>query len=186
MRLFAAIPLAGGAAPAAVEVMSQLAGLGWPVRWTRPEQLHLTLKFFGEVSADGAAAIESVLRDETGGVSMIPMELTHLGAFPNPRRARVIWLGLSAPAELERLQHRLEQRWERLGFPGDGRPFQPHVTLGRVRDGARLPAGAARRFGQEPMHVGFLGAEVVLYESRPGPEGARHQPLASITLGHPQ
>ena len=67
------------------------------------------------------------------------MRLATLGAFPTTTRPRILWLGLEAPPALELLQHRLERGGEDIGFPPEGAPFQPHVTLGRMREGHRLP-----------------------------------------------
>ena len=181
--MFAAVPLPEGPRSEARRMIDDLGQRSWPVRWTDPGELHLTLRFFGDVAPELVPPIEGALRAAVSNMSPIPMTLTALGAFPNLRHARVVWVGLDAPSDLELLQHRIEQRVEPLGFPSDGKPFRPHVTLGRVREGARLPAAADRILGGHHQGASFLGDRVVLYESRAIKGRHQHHPLATLTLG---
>lgn len=183
MRLFAGMPLAGEAAEVAGRALARLERQGWPVKWVRPDQLHLTLKFFGEVPEEGVAPLAAALEAALAGRAAIPAALGGYGAFPAPARARVVWLGLDAPPDLELLQHEAEVRTAPLGFPPEGRPFHPHLTLGRVREGQRLPADAARVFAAAPLGVPLLLDTVVLYRSQLGPSGSRYEAVRRWTLG---
>lgn len=182
MRLFAAIPIPSPAREAIARLLDELRAEGWPVRWVRSEGLHLTLKFFGEVSPDRLDAIAEALRFAAAGVPPLSLAVTSLGAFPTPQRPRVIWVGLDAPGELELLQDRIERGAEALGFPTEGAPFRPHVTLGRVKEGFRLPPEARRRFDGAPLGVECLAGEVVLYESRLAPTGPVYTSRTTIPL----
>src|SRR5688572_18800646 len=134
MRLFVAIPVAGPAQDRIARLLADLRETGWPVRWVRDDGVHLTLKFFGEVAEEQLGALQVALRSAAAGTMPLPMRLTELGTFPGGRNARVVWIGLEGPSALELLQDRIERGAEAIGFPIEGRPFHPHITLGRVRE----------------------------------------------------
>jgi len=171
MRLFIAVPLPSPALEEAAGLLRGLRERDWPVRWVRDEGIHLTLKFFGEVTSDRVEAIEEILEFTTR--DMKPIELAALGggAFPTRQRPRVLRLELTAGPELELLQDRLERAADEIGFAPEGRPFSPHVTLGRVREGERLPAGAMELLEALPHGPPFLADRVVLFESRLSRDG---------------
>lgn len=171
MRLFVAVPLPPPALEEAGSLLRTLRPLEWPVRWVRDGGLHITLKFFGEVTSDRVEAIEEMLQFATAGMAPMELVLSGGGAFPSAKRPRVLRLEVSAGSDLELLQDRLERGSERIGFAPEGRPFRPHITLGRVREGERLPADAMRRLEALPAGAPFLADQVVLYESRQTPAG---------------
>jgi len=181
MRLFVALPLPGSARDEIAALLGRMKDCEWPVRWVRDEGLHLTLKFYGEVAPERLDVIEESIRFAVAGTGPLPLRLDALGAFPNARRPRVLWVGLDAPPALELLQDRLERQGEEIGFPPEGAPFQPHVTLGRVREGHRLPEALAR-LDDSYERVAFLATEVVLYESVLSREGPRYEARATIPL----
>lgn len=182
MRLFAAIPVPQPALGEVGRLLAELRGHEWPVRWVRSEGLHLTLKFFGEVADDRVEPIVEALRFASEGTASLALSVLSLGAFPNHRRPRVIWIGLEGPPALELLQDRIERNCERLGFALESNPFHPHITLGRVREGSRLPPQATGRLGGEPLNVPFVADTVILYESRLRRDGSRYSPRATIPL----
>ena len=166
MRLFIAVPLPSPALEDAGRLLRGLQQCDWPVRWVRDDGLHVTLKFFGEVTSHRIEPIEEMLQFATAG--MPPVELATLsgGAFPSRARPRVLRLELQADSGLELLQDRIERAGEEIGFAPEGRPFRPHITLGRVREGERLPAGAMDQLEALPHGAPFLADRVVLFESR--------------------
>jgi 2'-5' RNA ligase len=166
MRLFIAVPLPVPALEEAGRLLRGLQERDWPVRWVRDDGLHVTLKFFGEVTSERVEPIEEMLDFATAG--MAPVELATLGggAFPSRQRPRVLRLELRADPGLELLQDRLERAGEEIGFAPEGRPFSPHITLGRVREGDRLPPDAMERLETLPHGEPFLADRVVLFESR--------------------
>ncbi len=111
-----------------------------PFRWVRPDGLHLTLKFLGDVAAAQEPEITSGLRSACRGAKPFLLPVSGFGAFPSVHRPRVVWVGCEGVPTLELLQHRLELEMEQLGFPLEGRPFRPHVTLGRARRDAHARA----------------------------------------------
>jgi len=171
MRLFIAVPLPSPALDEAAQLLRELRALEWPVRWVRDDGLHLTLKFFGEVTSDRVEAIEELVQRSARGMHPLELTLRAGGAFPSRERPRVLRVEVDAGPELELLQDRLETGGAEMGFPPEGRPFQPHITLGRVREGHRLPAGAMDRLERIAPGTPVLADRVVLFESRLTPTG---------------
>ncbi len=182
MRLCAALPIAEPARGEIAGLLSRLREPGWPLRLVHDHGLHLTMKFFGEVPPGRLEVIEEAVRAAAPGTGALPLQLADLGAFPDERRPRIIWVGLDAPPALELLQDRLERRAESIGFPLEGNPFRPHVTLARVREGQRLPPGALESLEGQYDQVAFLASELVLYESVLGRGGPRYEPRLTLDL----
>lgn len=102
------------------------------IRWTRPEQLHITLRFFGEVPDDQVASLTARFRDVARRHRSLSVDLTGLGAFPHWRRPRVVWLGVRDPVRAGAVARDLETASVALGFGAEERPFRAHLTIGRV------------------------------------------------------
>lgn len=183
MRLFLALPIPGLAGAELERVLEQLRRAGWPVRWVAAEGLHLTLKFFGETAPERVGEVVAMLDGAVARTPAIACAPRELGAFPTLERARVLWAGYEAEPALELLVHRVEQGAEALGFAVEGRPFRPHVTLGRVREGQRLPATAAEVLEAMPLREGFVAERAVLYQSFTGAGGSRYVALETFSLG---
>ncbi len=160
--------------------------LGTLVRWVPIENMHLTLKFIGEVSPVNVELLTQMLSVEAGGCAPFPMQVGGLGAFPNARRARVIWIGIQAPAALASLQHGIEAATARLGYEPETRPFSPHLTIGRIRQQVSAVEQQLIRAGLEQTQVGDLGTaeitEVHLYKSDLQSSGAIYTRLFSAAL----
>jgi 2'-5' RNA ligase len=183
MRLFAALPLSGGAQRELADLIRAYERTDWPVRWVRDAGLHLTVKFFGETGPARVPEIEAALQGACRGAAAIPLMARDLGAFPNLEAPRVLWAGYDADPALELLAHRLEQGCAALGFPLEGRPFRPHVTIGRLREGRSLARSAVEQLEQRTIAEGFIADRLILYHSVTGPTRAEYQPLATIPLG---
>jgi 2'-5' RNA ligase len=113
------------------------AGSRVPVKWVEPENIHLTLKFLGNINASLTPRITAAMEEAAHGIHPFCLEVSGLGVFPNPRRVQVIWVGLTGELEsLVQLQKRVESGLVSLGFAVEGRSFAPHLTLARVRDQA--------------------------------------------------
>ncbi len=181
MRLFAGIPVAEPALSELASLLDQLRGRNLPVRWVRNEGIHLTLKFFGQVAPARLPELAAALADATEGCRPFGLATAGLDSFPPGRRARVIWIGVEAPGGLEMLQDRVERACERVGYPLEGRPFRPHITLGRVTEGSTLPPRALTALPLRDESP-FLADRVVLYESRPAAGGSIYSPLNTIEL----
>jgi 2'-5' RNA ligase len=183
MRLFAAVPIPEPARGEILELLTDLRQGAWPVRWVHDEGLHLTLKFYGEVGAERLEVISEVLRFAAEGAGPQALSLTELGAFPSRSRPRILWVGVQAPPSLELLQDRIERGSEAIGFPPEGTPFQPHVTLGRVREGQRIPSRALDDHAGHFRPIPFLAQELVLYESVLTTGGPRYESRLTLDLG---
>jgi 2'-5' RNA ligase len=183
MRLFAALPLTGAPHEVLVHLLDSWRQESWPVRWVRPEGLHLTVKFLGEVDPSRLEEIGGALEAATARTPRLPLVLREIGAFPHWRRPRVLWAGLEADPAIELLVHRVESGCAALGFAIEGRPFRPHVTLGRLREGAALPPDAAPRLEAAPVAGEGLADSVVLYRSVADPGGSRFHAQAIFPLG---
>ena len=183
MRLFAAVPVTEPAREQILRLLSQLRDASWPVRWVHDEGLHMTLKFFGEVGAERLEVIAEALRFAAAGAGVLALELGELGAFPSRNRPRILWLGVEAPPALELLQDRIERGCEAIGFPPEGAPFQPHITLGRVREGQRLPPGGLDDHANGFDRVSFAAQELVLYESVLTTSGPRYESRLTLDFG---
>jgi len=149
VRLFVALNLPPAVREVVWAAAAPLRDLQLPVNWVRPDGLHLTLKFLGEVPDAQEPELRAALAQAAGsegkggmeGASRgIPLALGGFGVFPDQRRPRVVWVGVEPVPALELLQHRVEQVFAPLGFPTEGRPFQPHLTLGRATRDARAEA----------------------------------------------
>jgi 2'-5' RNA ligase len=108
------------------------------VRWVRAEGIHLTLKFLGDTPTEKLPDIKRALAAVARHAPACTFTVGELGCFPNPRRPRVVWVGVQEPTgRLAALQDAIEEVMAPLGYPPEGRGFTPHLTLGRVRRGAR-------------------------------------------------
>ena len=183
MRLFAAVALPEPARHECARVLADARATGWPVRWVKDDLAHITLKFFGEVPPERLDVIAEAVQGAAQGGEPMSLRLQSLGAFPTFRRPRVVWLGVDAPASLELLKDRMERFAEGIGFPPEGVPFRPHVTLGRVRERQRLPHDALESCGIEADGTPFVADSVVLYESTLTAAGPEYSPRLSLTLG---
>lgn len=152
------------------------------VRWTLANQIHLTLKFLGDVDSASLGDLEVALRRGCRGAKPLNMEAVGVGTFPNLRRPRVLWVGLEGDlVPLAALQERIRHETEAWCLPED-KPFSPHLTVGRVREG-RSPdlrewaaQGARARFGS------WQAGKIHLMRSVLSPGGATHSELAAIDL----
>jgi len=182
MRTFVAIDLPPAIRHNIAHVMDLLRPASTRVRWVRPESLHVTLKFIGEISAQALPEIERHLAaiDAPGPVSL---EVRGAGFFPNERAPRVIWLGLESGPELSALAAQVEEALLPLGIPKETRPFTPHLTLGRLKSPARIPALREIFRKQELLEFGsFVAKEFYAFESQLSPGGSVYRKIARFAL----
>jgi len=185
LRLFVAIELSDDVREALARVQSELRKLPLPpLRWVRPEGVHLTLKFLGETPTERVPAIEAALRQAVAGLSPFPVALGPLGTFGG-RRPRVLWVGMTGDVDrLQELQGLVERGLAALGFPREGRPYSPHLTLARVPPAAAAgPALEEALAAAPPLRASMEAREVSLMVSRLQPGGAVYERLAAFPLG---
>jgi 2'-5' RNA ligase len=163
---------------------ASLRGGALPVRWVQPEAMHLTLKFLGEVAADRQDQLADALRRAAAASRAVIVTVAGFGAYPDARRPRVLWAGVSPEPGLELLQHQVEQEFGSLGFPPEGRPFRPHLTLGRAERDARAADFGAMEglLGRVTFEQTVTVSSVELMRSISTRIGAEYQPMTSGRL----
>jgi 2'-5' RNA ligase len=186
MRCFVALPLPAElrSRVAGVQEQAKKACRDADVRWTAPASLHLTLKFLGNVPAERLGPIHGALAPCVAAHHLPRLTLAGVGAFPSPRHARVVWLGVKDGApDLIELAGAIDRTLVPLGFAPEPHPLTAHLTLGRVRaprHGADLATALA---GLGRADAGsWTPAAVVLYESHLRPGGAFHEARAECRL----
>jgi len=166
----------------AESLQRRLAGLGDKVRWVNPRNLHLTLRFLGEISRSQVETVCLAVRCAAARLDAFPIHLAGTGCFPSPRRPRAFWIGVADASHLIRLYEAVEVELVSAGFPREARPFSPHLTLGRVRidrSNARLgEAMAGAQFDGAP----FLVTEVTVMRSDLSSANAVYSPIARFRL----
>ena len=159
---------------------------GVPIRWVPVENIHLTLKFLGNVSTSNLEILKDILGKVVSGHHECDISVGGIGAFPKLHNPRVIWIGMEVPQELVALQHNIEVETARLGYSREHRPFSPHLTFGRVSRNASTEDVHAIAEVLDTYKVGFLGATrlktVYLYRSDLKPDGAVYTPIYSAEL----
>ncbi|HEX5505276.1 MAG TPA: RNA 2',3'-cyclic phosphodiesterase [Thermomicrobiales bacterium] len=185
-RLFVAVELSEEARGALAEAQAACRRCALPVRWVDPQGAHLTVKFLGAVEPERVAALTDALATIVTGHRPFLLWTGPTGAFPSPRRPRVLWLGVTGPTDcLDDLQQDVEFALHGLGFPLEGRPFRPHLTLGRVRDGAAPDAAGLTRALEEARHLApapLPVRDLRLMRSELGRGGPRYTTLAVAHL----
>lgn len=183
LRAFLAIPLTAELLAKVQQVQEALAQKMPGVRWTNPDTMHLTLKFFGDIPEEFLEKIGKVMLSIGHLNAPFSVDISGVGAFPSPARPRVIWLGIRDAAALKTLHAGFESALTQIGIAPEERPFAPHLTLGRVRSGpigAHQVPDAFREVGCGALPVD----KVVLFESRLRPAGALHVPIKTVMLGN--
>ena len=189
VRAFLAVelPLEARSALAAVVAGLDAARLRH-LRTVRPESIHLTIRFLGEVPAAQTAAIAAAVSEPAADWTPFELELGGVGAYPSPGRARVLWVGLAGDlARLIDLHGEVADVLASLGFAREARPYSPHLTVARIGDRA---SASDRRQAVKVLHglefqqgLPFSAGSVDLMKSELRREGARHYPLARISFG---
>lgn len=197
MRLFIAVPLPQLIQKQLTALSENLRKLstGLPIKWVKPENIHLTLKFLGETNDDTTSLVKGEIQSTAGKFQPIPCKLGGLGAFPNMDRPRVIWTGLESEdklANLKSLAGTIDLGMSRLGFQAESKPFSAHLTLGRVKQAkGRFPELISRKLASFTSHLRTTKVEpteldlerIVLFQSILKPEGPVYERLFEIELG---
>lgn len=183
MRTFVAVELPAEIKNQIATLQAELKRIPAQVSWVKPGNIHITLKFLGEVGEDKIGEVFSATEAGCQGVKKFKISLKGVGGFPNLRRPRVIWVGTrNGEKELTELQSRVETELEKKGFPKEERKFTPHFTIGRVRvpQGVEKLTQAVERI--EFSTPEFEVNEVIVMQSQLNPTGAIYTPLRKIGL----
>ena len=156
------------------------------VRWVPMENMHLTLKFLGDVSPSNIDMVTQMIHAEAELFACFEFHLHGLGSFPNLKRPRVIYIGIQAPAVLEALHRGIESASRRLGYETEERDFSPHLTIGRVKQNVTATEQQTIRHALEGIKIDDLGTARVealhLYKSDLKPTGSVYTRLYSALL----
>jgi len=182
LRLFIAIELTSEIRGALIAFLNELRGIVPQAKWVRAENLHVTLKFLGEVEKVKLQAIHQAL-STIRSAAPVGLEFRGLGFFPNEKRPRVFWLGMEASSNLNVLVRGIDDGMHKLSFPPEDRPFRPHLTLARFQPpvmpsklGSAVKEYSARNFGS------LTAREFHLIESGLKPSGAEYTTLQSFSF----
>ena len=185
MRLFLAINFAPEVRRAVAEAAAPLRAMAPELSWIREPQLHLTVKFLGEQPDDMAPRIADAMRGVGARNRVVDAQIGGIGAFPNFRRPRVVWIGVTPEPKLELLHHDVESACESLGLPLDGKPFRPHLTLARVKPRS-ANSETLRSLAREAKQVSFVAEVLIdaidLMQSELTTVGARYRLITSAPL----
>ncbi|MDO8722261.1 MAG: RNA 2',3'-cyclic phosphodiesterase [Syntrophales bacterium] len=152
------------------------------ISWVRPEGIHLTLKFFGNISGDDVVNISRVVENSVAPVKPLSLSIKDVGVFPDVVRPRVVWLGINGDvAPLSNLQKAMDRGFQEYGFKREERPFRPHLTLGRIKSSKGMSGLAAILEGGGDYSAGqFQAKELTLFQSDLTPRGAIYTKLAQF------
>jgi 2'-5' RNA ligase len=183
MRVFVAVELPEKIKNQIAVVQSELKKTQAQVSWVKPGNIHVTLKFLGEVGEEKMKEVFIAAERGGKGTKKFRMSLKGLGGFPNLNRPRVIWVGTaSGEKELCELQGRVETELEKVGFSRDDRKFSAHFTLGRARFPNGLEGLAEKVEKTEFSSPEFTVEQVVVMQSQLNPAGSIYTPLKKIPL----
>ncbi len=179
IRTFAAIDLPEEIKADLASVIADLSRKNDRVRWVKPAGMHLTLKFLGDIPETTVGPLSAELDSVARDFPPLRLAVEGLGAFPNLRRPRVVWAGLSGEIErLRQIASRVDKACTSFGVKPEKRPFQAHITIGRLK----VPTVVD--LSKELRKKDFSATEIVLYQSELLPTGARYTVLNRSILGH--
>lgn len=178
MRAFVAIELPQSIREALAREQARFRTVCPDARWTRPEGIHLTLKFLGDISDMQEARVKTAL-GHMEPFEKFTLTVNGFGFFPDARRPKVFWAGLEAPPDLARLATEVENAMAPLGFPPEGRPFRPHLTLARFKMPRPQQKLEALVEANDNLLLGSVEvSDFFLWESKLSPQGAEYRKVA--------
>jgi 2'-5' RNA ligase len=183
MRSFIAIALPDQVRADIGTIIERLRPTGPPARWVPPQNLHVTVKFLDEIAPEQVDPILAAIRVASADVRPFDLQLGGFGVFPNERRARVFWIGITSGFDILRpLAKAIDDQLLPLGFPRESRPFSAHVTLARLRE-----PGPADHLNRAAAHLAYQSEpipvrQIELMRSVLSPKGADYSVIGSVPL----
>ena len=184
IRSFIAFELPAGVISLLDNVQQELKSLRLKARWVRPQNIHLTLKFLGNIKPADIEDIGGAMADAVRDCAPFTLTVGGIGFFPGIKRPRVIWVGLGgAKPTLLNLQRNLEDRLATVGFPKEKRSFKAHLTLGRIRQAVNPnTVGQAMQDYSDLGNLQFTADRIILFKSDLKPSGAVYSQLKQADL----
>ena len=184
MRIFLAINPPADVRRGVWDATAPLRDATGDVAWVAEPKIHLTLKFIGEMPEARIPPLADAMKEVARTHAAPAVHVSTAGAFPNFRRPRVIWMGVDPEPRLELLHHDVELACDKLGFELDGRPYRPHLTLGRVR--RPLGAEPLKTLRSEARRIRFtdhfFARTIDIMQSSPGPGGSTYSVIATAPM----
>ncbi|MFA5146369.1 MAG: RNA 2',3'-cyclic phosphodiesterase [Candidatus Omnitrophota bacterium] len=182
MRTFIAIEISDDICGALAQIQSRLKYAGADVKWVEPRNIHLTLKFLGEITEEKAGKIKSILDDIGSRTKPFEINLKEIGAFPRIESPRVIWVGLDKGAkESVELAGRIDDELSNIGFAKESRPFAAHLTLGRVKSPKNKEVLKEKVMSSGSFQLSAISCQliksIVLFKSTLTPHGSIYTKL---------
>jgi 2'-5' RNA ligase len=184
IRTFIAIELPEKIIYTISKVQEEIKSYGLKIRWVRPENIHLTLKFLGDIQEADTEKVARAVSESVTGHPPISLAVKGIGVFPGIRRPRVIWLGVSNQLDvLTTFQKTLDEKLEAIGFPKEKRPFRGHLTLGRIKSkiDPKTLNDVLKEFTRFESES-FSADRIILYKSELKPKGPVYTKLANLLL----
>ena len=187
MRTFIAIDLPKGIKDYLAGLQAELKSSGADVKWVKPENIHLTLKFLGNINDKKLDAVKRVLQDTAKNKSPFLIHISSIGAFPKMNFPRVIWVGIDkGDSETKQIAKELEEKIQKLGIPKEKRAFSSHITIGRIRS----PLNREKLIQRLSNLIGNLGGEnlkflagkITLFKSTLTPQGPVYEAVKETSL----
>ncbi|MFH0739430.1 MAG: RNA 2',3'-cyclic phosphodiesterase [Candidatus Omnitrophota bacterium] len=187
MRTFIAIPLPVEVREFLRVIQNQLKACGADVKWVEPENIHLTLKFLGEISDDQLSQVNVILGELSKDTLSFTVAICSIGAFPRITSPRVIWAGIDkGDKKVKDTTKRLEERLSLIGIPKEERRFSSHITIGRTRSGLNLDklAGGLEKISllDKDQRREFQASKITLFKSTLTPKGPIYAILKEASL----
>lgn len=183
VRSFIAIELPKTVKSALAELQIEFKKCGTDVRWVKPDNIHLTLKFLGSIDEKNVDNIVEIIKEICNRYNMFTLEVKGIGVFPNIRSPRVLWVSINGNSVLAELQREIEDGMASLGFESESRRFTPHLTLGRFRSsiGKEGFLEAIKLHGKDSF--GSINVKYIsLMRSDLNPAGAQHTKITEVPL----
>lgn len=184
LRAFIAVELPKEAVSFAVSIQDAMKSYGLNIRWVKPENIHVTLKFLGDVDWDMKRKVEDALVHAVKEYSPMQFSIRGMGVFPGVKRPKVVWCGLNGDtSSLSDLYGRLEAAFVDMGFSREKRPFKSHVTLGRTKGPVSSDKiiDAMKKISRMESSP-FYAEAITLFRSDLQPTGAVYTRLKSVSL----
>ncbi len=187
MRAFIAIELPERIKDFLSRIQGQLKSAGADVKWVEPQNIHLTLKFLGEINEERLVRSAQILEEITRGKNSFQIRLSSVGAFPKISSPRVVWVGIDkGDSETKEIARALEEAIEKIGISKEDRPFSSHITIGRARSSLNrdklvviLNKLADNLGGESPE---FTVTKIALFKSTLTPKGPIYEALKEAIL----
>jgi 2'-5' RNA ligase len=187
MRTFIAIELPENIKTTLSRLQDKLKQCGADVKWVEPHNIHLTLKFLGEIEDSKLEKINQIIKDTAENKLKFEITLAGLGVFPNINHPKIIWVGIkNGDNETKLIAEELEEKLQRLNIPKEERQFSGHITIGRIKSWLnkdKLIGGLSTLRDDLPKEkISFIADKITLFKSSLKPNGPIYEVLKEVTL----